>query len=29
MAKEIDREENNLENKELTRMNMLVAFGTS
>ena len=29
MAKETDREENNLENKELTRMNMLVAFGTS
>ena len=29
MAKETDREENNLENKELTRMNTLVAFGTS
>ena len=29
MAKETDREENNLENKELTRMNTIVASSTS
>ena len=29
MAKETGREENNLENKELTRMNTLVASGNS